>query len=652
MPVSVEKRAPIAVVTIDNPPVNATSHAVRKGLMDALSDIENDRDVSGVILACSGRTFVAGADIREFGKPSQAPVLPGVIAAIEGAKKPWLAAIHGTAFGGGFELALACAYRIARQDAKVGFPEVTLGLIPGAGGTVRLPRLVAAEDAVDLIAGGKPITAPNAEALGLIDLVVEDDLESRALEFLESSLNDTWPEPLIARQPLGIHDQSVWDTRVAQIKKRARGQNSPLAAIKAVENALAMDAAQALASERETFLRLRDDPQSNALRYVFFAERETTKMARIRDVTPAPVTTVAVVGGGTMGAGIAAACLLNGLAVRMIEQNTEAAEAGQARVLDILANSRARGLIAEKDFEEITERFVAGTNFAAAADANLAIEAVFEDLSVKQDVFLALEPHMRREAILASNTSYLDVNAIADAVEYPDRVVGLHFFSPAHIMKLLEIIVPDRISDRTLATAVGFAKTLRKTAVLAGVCEGFIANRIMSAYRRECDYMLEDGALPWQIDRAMTNFGMPMGIYQMQDLAGLDISWAMRKRLAATRPATERYVGIGDRLCEMGRFGYKSGRGYYKYGSGQGQPDPEVEALIITESRRKGIKRVEFSEGDIMRRILATMQAEGQCCLDEGIARSADDIDVAMVNAFGFPRWKGGPMYLKSRQYR
>lgn len=635
----------IAIVTIDNPPVNATSQAVRQVLADAVASTEQNADVKAVVLKCAGATFVAGADIREFGKPPLEPHLPDVLVQIENATKPWVAAVHGSALGGGLELAMACHYRIATPQARLGLPEVTLGLIPGAGGTVRLPRLVSAETALDMVAGGKSITAPKALEAGLIDEMSKDDLAEDALAFAARVVTCKRHVPTLDR-PLNMpKDRVQFDQQAATIRKKARGQTSPSIAITAIKNALSMPAAEALAAERVAFLTLKNDPQSTALRHIFFAERATARIDRIKDMSPGDITQLGIVGGGTMGAGIAAACLMAGLDVTLLERDDVAAKLGYDRLFNILLGSLKRGLISAERHAQMLTGFRTATDYVALKNAPMVIEAVFEDMAVKKEVFAQLDAVVQPDAILATNTSYLDVNEIAAAVSEPGRVIGLHFFSPAHIMKLLEIVVPDQVADDVLATSVALAKRLRKIPVLAGVCDGFIGNRIMSAYRRECDYMLEDGAFPHEIDAAMRAFGFAIGIFQMQDLAGLDIAWAMRKRRAATRDPAERYVDIPDKLCEMGRFGRKTGCGWHNYQDGKEARAPEVEALIISEAKRKSITRKSFTADDIMRRILKRMQSEAQLILSEGIASSADDIDVVMVNAYGFPRWTGGPMH-------
>ena len=436
------------------------------------------------------------------------------------------------------------------------------------------------------------------------------------------------PVPLPARDALQPSDPAAFETRKARIRKRARGQLSPVAAIEAVERSLTVSSDDAFAAEREAFITLRDSEQSAALRYIFFAERSVSRIPAAKGATPRPLGQVGVLGGGTMGAGIAAACLLARLHVTSLERG----------LLDAEARANAESALK------------VATNFGPLAHANLIIEAVFEDMDVKKAVFAELDAVARPDAVLASNTSYLDIDEIAAGTSDPGRVIGLHFFSPAHVMKLLEVIVTRRATPEALATGLALGKRLRKITVPAGVCDGFIGNRIMSRYRREADYMLEDGALPHEVDAAMRDFGFPMGVFQMADLAGLDIGWAMRKRQAATRDPSERYVEIADRICEIGRLGRKTGRGWYDYSEDKtGAPDPWVTTLIEAESARKGITRQSFDADAIMARILSVMQDEGEALLAEGIAASPEAIDAVMVSGFGFPRWRGGPMFMKAR---
>ena len=643
MTVTVTRDGDLAIVTIDNPPVNATSHTVRQGLSDAIQRTSEDAGIRAVVLQCAGRTFVAGADVSEFDKPPLAPHLPDVIAAIESSGKPWIAALHGAALGGGLELAMGCHGRVAAAGTKLGLPEVTLGLIPGAGGTVRLPRLVGADTALTIVAGGKPVSAETAVEAGLIDIIADGDVVDAAKEFARGAPPT---QPTLSRPVKTPGDAAAFAAQAEKLRAQARGQNSKIAAVDAVERALTLPADAALQAERDSFLALKADPQSAALRRLFFAERQTLKNDPRAAGTARPLAQIGVVGGGTMGAGIAASALLAGLSVTMIEQSGEALFAGKKRVADILDGSVERGKISSEQCGAFLTAFTGSEGYEALSEADLVIEAVFEDLEVKKSVFTTLDQVTRPDSVLATNTSYLDVREIAQAVTDPSRVIGLHFFSPAHIMKLLELVVPEGADPDVVTTGAALGKRLGKITVLAGVCDGFIGNRIMSAYRREADYMIEDGALPADVDRAMRDFGFPIGVFEMQDLAGLDISWAMRKRRAAARDPNERYVEIADRLCEQGRFGRKTGRGWYLYSGKTAEVDPEVTALIQSESARKGITRKPLSDDDIMACILSAMQAEGRAILAEGIAAKSSDIDVVMVNGYGFPRWRGGPMFM------
>lgn len=652
-PVSTELRDGIAIVWIDNPPVNALSHAVRSGIAEAAIQIEQDAAIKAVVLACRGRTFIAGADIREFNAPAKEPHLPDLINRIEASGKPWIAAIHGTALGGGLETAMGCHYRVGVESARIGLPEVNLGLIPGAGGTIRLPRLAGPEFAVDVMSSGKPVSAAAAAEHGVFDALAGDDdnLAEFAIAFARRIQSDPLPTPLSTREVTALPDDTWWEKKISAIAARARGQRSPVAAAEAARNGLEKPFTEALADERALFAELKDGDQSKAMRHVFFAERETTKVPAIREAEPRRVDTIAVVGGGTMGAGIAAASLLNGYSVRMIERDGEAAAAGHDRVMSILDSSLKRGVIDAEKRSQLESRFRSAAGYEHAGDANLAIEAVFEDMAVKKDVFSRLDATVGADCILASNTSYLDVGEIAAATSNPARVIGMHFFSPAHVMKLVEVIAPQSASAEALATGFAVARRLRKIPVWSGVCDGFIGNRILYEYRKACDAMLEDGAMPHEIDAAMKGFGLPMGPYEMADMAGLDIGWATRKRKAATRDPNERYVKIADRICELGRFGQKTGAGWYSYEKDprKGERDPLVEEIIREESANNGITRRSFTPDEITRTIVAAMATEGAKILDEGIALRSSDIDMVMILGYGFPRWRGGPMFMKEQ---
>jgi len=647
-PVSVAVEDGIAVVTVNHPPVNALSHAVRIGLIEAAEQVDADDAVRAAILICAGKTFIAGADIAEFDLPAMPPLLPDVVGRLAAAAKPWIAAIHGSALGGGLETAFGCHYRIADEKARFGFPEVNLGLIPGAGGTVCLPRLIAPTPAIRMICGGKPVGARQAAEWGLIDKVAEGDLQAAAFTFAHGIADLPLPPAVAERASTARLSPSEWEAARADIEKTARGQIAPVVAFDAIRDAIDMPAAQAMAAERRRFLDLRNGEQSKALRYVFRAEKSVPKATGVPDAKPRQVDHVAVVGGGTMGSGIAAAVLLTGYSLTMIERDNAALERGMAVTRSHLEAALKRGVVNSETFGRMIAGLSGSTDFRSLARADLIVEAVFEDMDVKRELFARLDEAARPDTILATNTSYLDVNAIARAIRDPSRVIGLHFFSPAHVMKLTEIVRTDIVAPDVLATGFSFAARLGKIAVLSGVCDGFIGNRIMSAYRRECEFMLEDGALPHEIDAAMTDFGFAMGIFAMQDLAGLDIGWAMRKRQAKSRDPKARYVAIADRLCEQGRFGRKTGAGYYRYaeGSTQGVPDPVTEAVILEESAAKAIIRRQLSAAEIMDRILGAMQSEGALVLSEGIAASAAAIDVVMINGYGFPRWRGGPMYM------
>lgn len=643
--VRVEILGSIARVTIDNPPVNALGQSVREGLMAAVAELSGVAGLRAVVLGCAGRSFVAGADIRELGKPPLAPVLPDVLAAIEGASVPWVAAVQGTALGGGLELAMACHGRVAMAGAKLGLPEVTLGIIPGAGGTVRLPRLVPMADAVTLITSGKPIGAEAAQRMGLMDRLATDDLwmegEALALHLAKSGAAvPTLSRPLVAAEAVD------WQAIEVDLRKKSRGAQAAVEALAALRDAATLPAEQALMAERARFLRLAAAPEAAALRHIFFAERSAGEALRRAAGDAVDLSHVGVIGGGTMGAGIATALLLAGSSVHLVERDEAATAAAAARVADTIAASVKRGVLSQPQADTALARLGVGSDYAALVACPLVIEAVFEDLAIKREVFAKLDAVMPEDAVLATNTSYLDVNVLAATTRDPSRVLGLHFFSPAHVMKLLEVVRAKATGPRALATGAALAKLLRKIPVVAGVCDGFIGNRMMSAYRRDCDFMLEEGALPHEIDAAMEDFGFAMGIYAVQDLAGLDISWAQRKARAAQRPATERYSRIADRLCEAGRLGRKTGKGWYDYASGKAQVDPFVTGIIEEERRRLGLTPRAFGPEEIMARILGLMQAEGQAILAEGIAQSADDIDVVMVTGYGFPRHKGGPMFM------
>ncbi|KUJ81403.1 FAD-dependent oxidoreductase [Ruegeria profundi] len=636
--VAVEFKGDVAWVTIDNPPVNATSIGVRQGLADAVAAVQGARVA---VLRCAGKTFVAGADMTEFDRAPVEPHLPDVLQLIEDSEVPFVACMHGNVLGGGFEVAMACAWRIAAPGTGFGLPEVKVGLIPGAGGTQRLPRLVGMEAAIDMACTGKVLRAEAIQQLGGVDLVAED--VEAAVDSFVADLPER-PVP-VSQRPVPEFAPDLIETSGEALKKRAKGQQAPLEVLTALSWATE-PFPEAQPKERALHLALRDSAESRALRYAFFAERVVSKPSLIKDIDAREIRRLAVVGGGLMGAGIATAALSSGLSVTLIERDTEAASAARDRVEGLLKGAVKRGKMTESELQNGLSRFRAVDSYADAADAQLAIEAVFEDMTVKQQVFAELAQNMDANAILATNTSYLDPVEIFAGIENQARCIGLHFFSPAHVMKLLEIVHTPHTAPEVVATGFALGKRLRKVSVLSGICDGFIGNRMLSAYRREADYLLADGALPYQIDQAMRDFGMPMGPYELQDLTGLQIAWANRKRNATTRDPNERYVPIADQLCEMERFGQRAGKGWYRYEKGDRTPirDPEVEALIEDYSAEQGITRRVFSAEDISSRMLAVLANEGRLIIEEGVAENAEAVDMVQVHGYGFPRWRGGPV--------
>ncbi|MBW9087306.1 enoyl-CoA hydratase/isomerase family protein [Rhizobium wenxiniae] len=642
--VSATTRNGILVVTIDNPPVNATSADVRLGLSRALAHAEAGGAISGLVITGAGKTFIGGADIKEFGKPPVEPMLPDVIETIEALSKPVVAALNGAALGGGLEVALACHYRIASPTAQLGLPEVKLGIVPGAGGTQRLPRLIGIPAAIELIASGRITKAGEALSLGIVDEIAETDLIDVAIDAAQklvgTPLRRTGELAIASADPAEIEKVS------AKLLAKARGQKAPAEAVRLIASSH-RPLGEGLADERATFLALRESPEAAALRHVFFAERETSKIAGLEGVEARQVNTIGICGLGLMGSGIAVAALGAGYTVIGLDQTPEAAEKGRERIIGLLERNLASGRLDRAGFDAQTARLSVTATDADLAPCDLVIEAVFDDLDVKIDLFRRLDKAIRSDAILATNTSYLNPDEIAAATQHPGRVLGLHFFSPAHLMRLLEVVRCKETAPDVLATSLNVAKRLRKLPVVTGVTEGFIGNRIFSAYRREAEFLLEDGALPHDIDAALEDYGFPMGLFAVYDMAGLEIAWARRKRQAATRDPSERYVEIADRLCEAGRLGQKSGRGWYAYPDGKRTVDPEVTAIIEAERTKKHITPRSFSQEEIEQRLLGAMAAEGEALLAEGIAARASDIDLVMINGYGFPTHKGGPMFAK-----
>jgi len=634
----------IGVVTVDNPPVNALKHEVRAGLAEALRRTREDVAVKAVVIGCAGRTFFAGADITEFGKPPQAPGLGEVIAAIEAMPKPVVAALHGTALGGGFELALACHFRVAVAAARVGLPEVKLGLLPGAGGTQRLPRLIGPEKALKMIVTGDPITAGEALADGIIDDVVEGDPIEGAIGFARRVVAEGQPlrrvrdrdEKLIAE---GFADAAETLTR------RLRGREAPAACVEAVRNAIILPFDAGLKREGELFRQLMVGDQSKAQRHIFFAEREAARVPGMPEgIKPRAVRTAAVIGAGTMGGGIAMCFANANIPVTLVETGRDLLDKGLDRVA---ANYRAtvlRGGLAAHEMERRMGLIHGVTELDAVRSADIVVEAVFEEMDLKKRVFADLDRMTKTDAVLATNTSTLDVDEIARATKRPQDVLGTHFFSPANVMRLVEIVRGAKTAPDALATAIALGRRLAKVPVTVGVCYGFVGNRMLARRSVEAERLLLEGALPQEVDAAVTGFGLPMGPFAMADMAGLDVGWRIRKGRGERNE-------IEDALCEAGHFGQKSGKGYFRYeaGSRTPLPDPEVERTILDASSRAGVARRTLTQEEIVERMVYPMVNEGARILEEGIAARPGDIDVIWVYGYGWPVWRGGPMHYADR---
>ncbi|GIK79399.1 MAG: enoyl-CoA hydratase/isomerase family protein [Pseudorhodoplanes sp.] len=647
MPGQVELRRDgnIAVIVVDNPPVNALSHDLRTGLIDAFTRARDDATVEAIVLAAAGRTFIAGADITEFDKPPTVPTSMDVIALIDGIGKPVVAAVHGTPLGGGLEVALGCHFRVAAPGTKLGLPEIKLGLIPGAGGTQRLPRLVGMEKAAQMILTGNPIPAKDALAAGLVDEIVEGDIVAGGIAFARKVLAEKRPLRRVRDRDDKLAalraDPKAFEEIVAAHLKRGRGLHAPAAAIKALRWALDVPFDEALRRERETFLELRGGDQAKSQRHIFFAEREAAKVPGLGpDVKAREIRRAAVIGAGTMGGGIAMCFANAGIPVALIETSEDALKRGLGIIEKNYRATAARGGLTEAQVGERLALFNGVTGLDQVAGADMIVEAVFEDMDIKRQVFEALDRFAPAHAVLATNTSYLDVDAIAQTTKRPAAVVGMHFFSPANVMRLLEVVRGAQTAPETLATALAVGRKIGKVPVVVGVCHGFVGNRMLRARSVEAERLLLEGALPQDVDSALTDFGFPMGPFAMSDLAGLDISWRMRKAQGAR-------AEIADQLCEAGRFGQKTQKGFYLYeqGSRTPRPDPEVEALIVATSKRLGIARRPFERQEIVERLVFPMINEGARILEEGIALRAGDIDVIWIHGYGFPVWRGGPMF-------
>lgn len=647
--VTYEIEGEIAVLTVANPPVNALSGPVRQGLDQGLKQALADPAIRAILLMGAGRTFPAGADISEFDKPPFAePWVPELCNRIEASDKLVIAALHGTALGGGFEIALAAHYRVALKDTRFGLPEVTLGLLPGAGGTQRTPRLGGAKVALDLMLSGRPVLAQSEAGRAFFDAVYEEDLRGHAIGYAARLIEDKAPIRRTRDARDGFADPMAYQQAIAERRKSLEGKPeiAPREILRCVEAAALLPFDIGLEFESSAFTGLLQGDQSKALRHAFFAERRAARIPEAQSGRPREVHQIGLLGGGLMGAGIAIACLDAGYRVTLLERDSDALAAGLARINAIYDRAVSRGRLSQARRDARLERLDATLDMRELAEADLVIEAVIEDIEVKRQVFASLGAVTKPGAVLVSNTSYLDVNEFADASGREADVLGMHFFSPAHVMRLVEVVVTDKVSADAVATVVAVARRLRKIPLRSGVTDGFIGNRLLSAYRTASEYMVEDGATPYEIDKAMRAFGMKLGPFEVSDMAGLDIAWARRKRLAPTRDPEMRYVAIADYLCEMGRLGQKTGSGYYLYeaGSRAGKPDPDVLRLIEEERAAMGIKPRKFTTAEIQRRCLAAMANEGARLLREGIAVRPSDIDVVMIHGYGFPRWRGGPM--------
>ncbi len=648
-PVRLERHGRVALLLIDNPPVNATSREVRAGLLERFETLARDAGCDLVVLAGAGRNFVAGADIREFGKPLAEPQSPDVIRAIEAAPQPVIAAIHGAALGGGLELALGCDLRLATSDATFGLPEIGLGFIPGNGGTQRLPRLAGLPAAIDLVTSGRRVGAGEALRLGLVDRVVEGDVVAAALALAADAA-------VVKRR---VRDLPVPPATAEAITAAEAAARRKLATMPWIDEALrvvglarTLPIDAALAEERAVFQRLRVSEPAFALRHLFFAERTAGKVDGL-DAAPRPIERTAVIGGGLMGGGIAYVMLTAGLTVRLVERDAASLTGALQRLEALFDRAVARGRSSVAERQRCSASLSSTVDLDAVAEADLVIEAVVEDLEVKRAVFAALGKIARPGAILASNTSYLDLEALAEASGRPADFCGVHFFSPAHVQRLVEVVRTADTADDVLATGLALARRLGKVAVVARAAPGFIGNALFSDYRQACEFLVEDGAAPEEVDAALEAFGFAMGPFRVFDLAGLDIAWRARQAQGGRAPGL-RYSTLADRLCEAGRFGQKTGAGWYRYPDGgrRPAPDPEVAALIARTAAANGIVRRPIAADEIVSRALAAMLNRAALLLEEGIALRPGDIDVVLVNGYGFPRQKGGAVFWASRQDR
>ena len=640
--VTLEKIGATGLIAFDNPPVNAASHALRAAFLACLERAYSDSDIDVIALFGKGRSFVAGADIREFGKPPQDPILPTIINRMEAGPTPVIAVIHGVALGGGLEIALGAQARIGVGRVRVGLPEVLLGILPGAGGTQRAPRLTGVPAAIDLITTGRHVEGPEALELGLIDRLTEGDPRDVALAAAEDVRTGALQTRIVGQINITINQQDIEFAK----KRIAAATPHLFSPLKCVEAIAASDQPilKGMDIERALFRDCLDSPQRAGLIHAFFAERAVAKIPE-KDAPPRPVHVVGVIGGGTMGSGIATACLLAGLHVRLNERDDAALDKGRKTILANLDGAVKRGKMAPAARRDAEGRLSTSTKLADFDNVDLVIEAAYEDMTVKIDLFTQLDAICKPGAVLATNTSYLDINRIAAATQRPADVIGLHFFSPAHIMKLLEVVVADKTAPEVVATGFALAAKLKKIAVRAGVCDGFIGNRILTHYRKAADYLVLDGAAPEQIDDALEAFGWAMGPFRANDLSGLDIGYATRKRRAPDRPPTERYSEVPDKIAEAGWLGRKTGMGYYDHSAKPAPPNPDVAPIIAAARAAHGITPRTFTNAEIVDRYMTAMIVEAARVVADGTAQRPIDVDATFLFGYGFPRWRGGPLH-------
>ena len=644
----------VGVITLNNPPVNAlaVNKGVPQGILDSIKSGEHEPKVKAFLLIGGGKNFCGGADISEFGKPYDPGMatLPDLLAYMDTVTKPIFAALSGATMGGGLELAMGCHYRCAGPGTLIALPEVKLGILPGGGGTQRSPRLIGVERALDFMIGGDPIPGEKARELGLVDEMVSGELRQAALAWIKRSLQEG-AGVRRASQETAVLDQpadAFFAAARERIGKAWRGYPAPLAIVDCVEAAVKMPFAKGITFERQQFMGLVKTSESASLRHLFFAERQAAKITDLPADTPARnIAKAAVIGAGTMGGGITMCFANAGIPVTVVETSQQALDKGIATIRGNYAATVSKGRLSQEKMDQRMALITPSIDFGAVGDADIVVEAVFEEMSVKKEVFAKLDKAAKKDAILATNTSTLDVDEIAQATSRPASVIGLHFFSPANVMRLLEVVRGAKTSNEVLATGMKLGKTLKKVPVCVRVCDGFVGNRMIHPYLREAGFLIEEGALPQQVDAAIEALGFAMGPFRMSDLAGLDIGWSIRKRQAATRPPEQRYSRIGDLICEKGRFGQKTGAGYYRYekGSRNAIPDAEIEALIVAESKAAGIERRQISDEEIAGRLMYSLVNEGAYILEEGIAQRASDIDVIYAFGYGFPRYRGGPMF-------